>query len=260
MYYDHEEFEGRAEYPGFDPIDSATGSHQQGSDCDAYSHGTHVASLAAGRVYGAAKKARIYSVRVLYCASSTPWSITISGINYAVEKATETGRPSVISMSVGGGYTHSVNLAVANAVNGNEDLGIPGVTVVVSAGNNQISACRVSPASTPEAITVGSSTRTNRLSYFTNYGSCVDIFAPGSNIYGASRDCTTCYRYTSGTSAAAPLVSGVVAVLLGRQPQLTPAEVYQLVIEHSIKNVFYNLYTTPNRLLHVPGKLTVYVL
>ena len=78
-------FEGRAEYPGFDPVDSATGSNQQGRDC--HGHGTHVASLAAGRVYGAAKKARIYSVRVLNCYGGTPWSIIISGINYAVQKA-----------------------------------------------------------------------------------------------------------------------------------------------------------------------------
>ena len=262
MYYDHEEFEGRAEYPGFDPVDSATGSYQQGSDCDG--HGTHVASLAAGRVYGAAKKTRIYSVRVLNCYGSGSLSTIISGINYAAEKASETGRPSIISMSLGGPYSHSLNLAVANAVNGNEDLGIPGVTVVVAAGNSYFSdACNYSPASTPEAITVGSSTIENQLSYFTNIGPCVDIFAPGSDIYAASLDCTTCYTYLSGTSMATPLVSGVIAIMLGRQPQLTPAEVYQLMIDNSIKDglnfsaaPFYaSLENTVNRLLHIQGKL-----
>ena len=262
MYYEHDEFEGRAEYPGFDPVDSATGSNEQGSDCRG--HGTHVASLAAGRVYGAAKKARIYSVRVLSCYGGAPWSTVVSGINYAVEKASETGRPSVISMSLGGPYSRSLNLAVANAVNGNEDLGIPGVTVVVSAGNTYFSdACNRSPASTPEAITVGSSTIENQLSYFTNIGPCIDIFAPGSDIYAASYSCETCYTYKSGTSMATPLVSGVVAIMLGRQPQLTLAEVHQLMIDNSIKDSlnFSNnhilLDTTPNRLLHIQGKLTV---
>ena len=261
MYYEHEEFEGRAKYPGFDPVDSATGSNEQGSDCRG--HGTHVASLAAGRVYGAAKKARIYSVRVLDCYGGAPWSVIINGINYAVEKASETGRPSVISMSLDSRYALSVNLAIANAVNGNEDLGIPGVTVVVSAGDNYFSdACDYSPASTPEAITVGSSTIENQLSSVTNIGSCIDIFAPGSDIYAASLICRTCYTYKSGTSMATPLVSGVVAIMLGRQPQLTPAEVQQLVIDNSIKdslnfNNDYSLDTTPNKLLHIQGKLTV---
>ena len=256
MYYEHEEFEGRAEYPGFDPVDNVTDSYEQGSDC--HGHGTHVASLAAGRVYGAAKKARIYSVRVIKCYGGGPWSIVVSGINYAVEKASETGRPSVISMSLGGRYTHSVNLAVANAANG-----IPGVTVVASAGNYFSDACNRSPASTPEAITVGSSTIENQLSYFTNIGPCIDIFAPGSYIYAASYSCETCYTYKSGTSMAAPLVSGVVAIMLGRQPQLTPAEVHQLMIDNSIKDSlnFSNnhilLDTTPNRLLHIQGKLAV---
>ena len=257
MYYEHEEFEGRAEYPGFDPVDSATGSNEQGSDCQG--HGTHVASLAAGRVYGAAKKARIYSVRVLNCYGSGRLSTIISGINYATEKASETGRPSVISMPLGDPYSHSLNLAVANAVNG-----IPGVTVVAAAGSSSSyfsDACNYSPASAPEAITVGSSAGTNQLSYFTNIGPCIDIFAPGSYIYAASLDCTTCYTYKSGTSMATSLVSGVVAIMLGMQPQLTPAEVYQLVIDNSIKDFlnfdYYLLDSTPNRLLHIQGKLYV---
>ena len=146
---------------------------------------------------------------------------------------------------------------------GNEDLGIPGVTVVAAAGNGYFSdACNYSPASAPEAITVGSSTIENQLSYFTNIGPCVDIFAPGSNIYAASHSCETCYTYKSGTSMATSLVSGVVAIMLGKQPQLTPAEVHQLVIDNSIKDFLnfdydYLVDTTPNRLLHIQGKLTV---
>ena len=258
--YNHEEFEGRAKYPGFDPIDIATGSNLQGHDC--HGHGTHVASLAAGHVYGAAKKARIYSVRVLDCYNYGSWSRIINGINLAVQKASETGRSSVISMSLGGGYVYAANMAVAKAVYGNGSLDIPGVPVVVAAHDYFSDACNYSPGSTPEAITVGSSTRTNQLSSFTNGGPCVDIIAPGSDIYAASLDCTTCYTYKSGTSMATPLVSGAVAIMLGRQPQLTALEVNELVIRDSIKDALdfstYDLIlrsTTPNRLLHIPSKL-----
>ena len=267
MRYDHEDFGERAEYPGFDPVDDYNImigydlDLQNGSDC--HGHGTHVASLAAGRVYGAAKKATIYSVRVLDCYGGAPWSVIINGINYAAEKANETRRPSIISMSLGGGYTHSVNLAVANAVNGNEDM--PGVTVVAAAGNSFFrDACWYSPASAPEAITVGSSTINNELSYFTNVGPCVDIFAPGSDIYAASYSCETCYTYKSGTSMATPIVSGGIALMLEKHPWLTPSDVYKLLIHDSTKDAlnFTHPYdylslldSTPNRLLHMPSKL-----
>ena len=263
MYYEHEDFEGRAKYPGFDPVDDYYGEMQNGSDC--HFHGTHVASLAAGRVYGAAKKATIYSVRVLGCFGGAPTSVVINGINYAAEKANETRRPSIISMSLGGGYSPSENLAIANAVNGDKDRGIPGVTVVVAAGNSYFrDACWYSPASAPEAITVGSSTRNNTLSDFTNVGSCVDIFAPGSNIEGASLECPTCNITVSGTSMATPIVSGGIAVMLGKHPWLTPSEVYDLLIHRSTKDAlnFTHPYdylglldSTPNRLLHIPSKL-----
>ena len=260
MYYEHEEFEGRAGYPGFDAIDSVTGSNEQGHDC--HGHGTHVASLAAGRIYGAAKKARIFSVRVLNCNGRGASSITLSGINYAAQKARETGRPSVISMSLSGPIAIATNMAVANAVNG-----IPGVPVVVSASNRHGSACRRSPASTPEAITVGASTIENHLPFFTNVGPCVDIFAPGDHIYAASYSCTSCYTYKSGTSMSAPLVSGAVAIMLGRQPQLTALEINELVVRESIKDALnFSTYdsssryigSTPNRLLYIRGKLHNY--
>ena len=266
MYYDHDEFEGRVRYPGFDPVDNATGSDQQGQDC--HGHGTHVASLAAGQIYGAAKKARIYSVRVLNCNGKGPSSTAISGINYAIQKARETGRPSVISMSLGGYYTYSVDMAIANAVNGNASLGIPGVPIVIAAGNCHDSACWCSLASTPEAIIVGASTISNQLPYFTNVGPCVDIFAPGTDIYAASYLCTTCYTYKSGTSMSTSLVSGAVAIMLGRQPQLTALEVHELVIRDSIEDALnfstYDIYSpyigsTPNKLLHIQGKLHIHV-
>ena len=257
MYYEHEEFEGRAEYPGYDPIDSSTGSNQQGSDCNG--HGTHVASLAAGRISGSAKKARIFSVRVLDCSGSAPWSTVISGINFAVEKANETGQPSIISMSLGGFYTLSVDIATENAVNGNEALGMPGVPVVVAAGNSGDDACFYSPASTSVAITVGASTIQNQLPSFTNTGPCVDIFAPGDSIYAASYLCSTCFVHLSGTSMSTPLTSGVIAIMLGIEPLLTPSEIHQLMIDNSVMNALdfstvFVVSNTPNRLLHIAGE------
>lgn len=252
--YEHEEFEGRAEYPGYDAVDAATGSTQRGLDC--HGHGTHVASLAAGSVYGAAKKAKVYSMRVLGCDNASPWSTVISGLNYAVQKASETGRPSVISMSLGGFYAQTVDLATRRTISG--DSGTRGVPVVVAAGNSQADACDSSPASTPTAITVGGTASQNLLYTYTNEGPCVDIFAPGSYVYGASKTCSTCYKYLSGTSMAAPIVSGVVAILLGRQPLLTPAQVHQFVIDSSVKDALdfgALLLDTPNRRLHIAGEV-----
>ena len=253
MNYNHSEFEGRAEYSGFDPVDDATGSNEKGFDCSSDGHGTHVASLAAGRVYGVAKRARIFSVRVLECDGNVRSSIVISGINYAVQKANETGQPSVISMSLSTSYSESVNMATKNAILG-------GVPVVVSAGDDNDDACDYSPANVSQAITVGSSTIENQPSSFTNGGSCVDIFAPGTDIKGASSICTTCYQYLNGTSMATPLVSGVVAIILEWRPKMTPSQVKDFILRHAVLDSLdfstFDFAETPNKLLHIPaGKL-----
>ena len=231
-------------------MDSATGSTQQGADCNG--HGTHVASLAAGKGYGVAKKVQVYSVRVLGCGSTAPWSYIIDGINYAAQQANQFNRSSIISMSIGGGYSLSVDLAVQNAVN---SYGIP---VVVAAGNDNIDACTRSPASTAAAITVGGTAYGDNMYFYSNGGSCVDIFAPGESILAASYTCPTCTTTYSGTSMATPIVSGAIAILLETSPHLTPAQIHQNLVTASTKDAidFHRLAdnirnSTANKLLYI---------
>lgn len=230
------------------------GSNQRGADC--HGHGTHVASLAVG-TYGVARNAKVYSVRVLDCTNVAPWSYVIDGIDYATRHANKSGRSSVISISIGGPSSPTVNAAVKNAV-------AAGVPVVVAAGNSNADACLMSPAGAPEAITVGGTANGDGIYHYSNGGSCIDIFAPGTSILGASYMCAYafCTLYRSGTSMAAPLVSGVVATLLGRNPSLTPGQVNHTLITTSTKDAL-NLRrlpddieaVTPNRLLYIAGSI-----
>ena len=158
-------------------------------------------------------------------------------------------------MSLGGSYTSSVNVVLSNIVN----VGIP---IVAAAGNNRGNACYRSPASAPGVITVASSARGDDVSSFTNGGSCVNIFAPGSDVIGADYSCNscTCTKTLSGTSMATPLVSGAIALYLQEQPLLTPVEITQKLTEDALKYVLnYNNLPfslrdiTANCLLHITG-------
>ena len=214
--YNHEEFEGRAKYSGYDPTDVINNANQRGADC--HGHGTHVSSLAGGKTYGAAKKARIYSVRVLNCNNAGPWSGVLNGIDHVSQVIAERGRPAVVSMSLSGSFQR----AVTNAV---QTLHSEGVVIVVAAGNGFEDACGRTPASSTYAITVGGSANGDGIYSFTNYGRCVDIFAPGSSIRGADHTCVSCSKVISGTSMSTPLVSGVAAIHLQREPRLSPTSV-----------------------------------
>ena len=252
ILYNHEEFGNRAKFSGYDPMDDFLNETWRGGDCQG--HGTHVASNAAGVKYGVAKKATVYSVRVLNCNNRGPWSVILSGMDHAMQVIAERRRPAIVSMSLSGRYTRSVNEAA-------ETLYSSGIPVVVSAGNNDLDACGYSPASAPNATTVGGSANGDGLFSITNYGSCVDIFAPGADIVGASHQCPDCSRVGSGTSFAAPLVSGAVALLLQRNPLLTPGEIFTELVSLSTNNTL-NFSTipapyresTPNRALYIPGK------
>lgn len=253
--YDHGEFESRAKYPGRDPTDEFERPRvrQRGRDCDG--HGTHVASLAAGRTRGSAPKAIVYSVRVLDCSGSAPWSLIVDGINYAVEQIKAKRRPAVISMSLGGDASRAMDDAISRTYS----MGVP---VVVAAGNERDDACDYSPSRSQYAITVGGTARGDVLYDFSNGGSCVDIFAPGQSIPGADYNCNSCSVTFSGTSMSTPFVSGVVAILLQRQSGLTPQQVKDKLINDALKDVITfsrfrrNLRrSSPNRLLHINCEL-----
>ena len=248
------EFEGRARYSGKDPIDEYFNTNQTGLDC--HGHGTHVASLAGGKTFGAAKKSNLYSVRVLNCNGGAPWSVIMDGLNHVAELVNGTDQPAIISMSLGGLYSVAMDDLVTAIV----QAGIP---VVAAAGNEGQDACSTSPASNSLAITVGASKEGAGMYSYSNGGSCVDIIAPGMDVPGASWLCDTCNISLTGTSMAAPLVSGVAAIYLSLQPLLTPSKVKQILLDESCKNILnFNDWRlicsqklkTPNRLLHIIGK------
>ncbi|XP_019861678.1 PREDICTED: uncharacterized protein LOC109590199 [Amphimedon queenslandica] len=222
-------FGGRAKYPGYDPIDNYNDTNLEGRDC--HGHGTHIASLAVGNVSGLARCATVYSVRVLDCNGRGPYSVVIDGLNYAASKVRMTRRPSVILMSLGGSFSSSLNQVVTNVVN-------QGIPVVTSAGNGRGNACTKSPASNPGAITVGSTLIGDYINFNTNAGPCVDILAPGAFVTAASHTCSTCSctKVVSGTSVAAALVSGAVALLLEKDPLLSPANISDELKENCLKN------------------------
>lgn len=200
------------------------------NDCNG--HGTHVAGTIAGTTYGVAKSATVIPVKVLNCSGSGTNLSVVAGINWIV--STHTGGPAVINLSVGGSFDSSINNAVLNATNA-------GFVVVVAAGNETADACTKSPASAATAITVSAVDSTNTFASFSNYGTCVDIAAPGVSIKSDYINSTTATATLSGTSMASPHVAGVVARLLQTNPARTPAQIASdlnsLSIKGSLKNV-----------------------
>ncbi|HEY4582077.1 MAG TPA: S8 family serine peptidase [Lysobacter sp.] len=204
----HAEFSGRM-LSGYSAINDGRGS----TDCNG--HGTHVAGTVGGTTYGVAKSVRLVPVRVLGCNGSGTNSGVIAGIDWVRSNHV---KPAVANMSLGGGASSAVDTAVNNLANA-------GVTVVVAAGNDSSNACNYSPARASGAITVGSTTSTDARSSFSNYGSCLDLFAPGSSIKSAWYTGTSATNTISGTSMASPHVAGAAALYLQRVPSATPSQV-----------------------------------
>jgi subtilisin family serine protease len=194
----HAEFGGRASI-GRDTV----GDGQNGNDCNG--HGTHVAGTIGGTNYGVAKGVSIVAVRVLNCSGSGTWSGVIAGIDWVTQNHTS-GR-AVANMSLGGGANSAVDQAVRNSI-------ADGVFYAVAAGNSNANACNYSPARTAEAATVGATTSSDALASYSNFGTCVDINAPGSGITSAWIGSNSATNTISGTSMATPHVAGAAALYL----------------------------------------------
>ena len=233
----HEEFAGRVE-PGYTAINDGYGTE------DCAGHGSHTASLIGGKTYGVAKNVRLVSVRVLNCSNSNSSSASLyPAIDWMVEHH-QVGVPAVVNMSVGMPSSAAFNEATRKLI-------ADGMIVVGAAGNQNRDACLYSPASEQSVISVGAVDKTELRASYSNYGSCVDIFAPGSDVVGAWFGATNVYRSSSGTSNAAPIVSGIVATILQRNPLLNQQQVEQLLIANSTQNVLFNIGTaSPNRLAY----------
>jgi subtilisin family serine protease len=230
----HTQFGGRVS-GGATYINDGRGTN----DCNG--HGTHVAGTVGGSTYGVAKAVRLHPVRVLSCSGSGSTSGVISGVNWVANNRV---LPAVANMSLGGGASSSLDSAVNGAINRS-------VTFVVAAGNSSANACNYSPSRVAAAITVGSTTSSDSRSSFSNYGTCLDIFAPGSSITSAWSTSNTATRTISGTSMASPHVAGVAALYLATHTSASPATVRNAIVNAATTNVLTSIGSgSPNRLLY----------
>jgi subtilisin family serine protease len=229
----HSDFGGRARH-GRDTVNN----DNDATDCNG--HGTHVAGTVGGNSYGVAKGVNLVAVRVLDCSGSGTTAGVVAGIDWVTANAV---KPAVANMSLGGGASTSLDNAVTNSINS-------GVTYAIAAGNDNANACNYSPARVPSAITVGATTNTDARASYSNYGTCLDIFAPGSSITSAWYTSTTASNTISGTSMATPHVTGAAALVLAGSPGSTPAQVTSALTTAATPNVVTSPGTgSPNRLL-----------
>jgi len=193
---------------------------------DGNGHGTHTAGTAVGHTFGIATSARIIAVKVLSDQGSGPWSDIISGVNYAYNQFKSTRRPSIATMSLSGIRSAAIDTAVRMAISG-------GLHFTIAAGNNAKDASSYSPADVVPANTIGAIDNTNKMAIFSNFGSLVDVFAPGVNILSAYIGSTTATARLSGTSMATPYVAGILAVALGKYGQVSPASLSSSLKRHA---------------------------
>ena len=230
----HNEFTGRMG-SGADFVGDGNGTN----DCNG--HGTHVAGTTGGTTYGVAKGVTIHPVRVLNCQGSGTTSGVIAGVNWVTANHASSA---VANMSLGGGVSTALDNAVANSISS-------GVSYAIAAGNSNANACNFSPARVATANTVGSTTSSDARSSFSNYGTCLDIFAPGSSITSAWNTSDTATNTISGTSMATPHVAGVIALYLDANSSASPAAVTSALVSNATPNKVTNPGSgSPNRLLY----------
>jgi subtilisin family serine protease len=232
----HDDFGGRAS-SGFDAIDG-------GAADDCHGHGTHVAGTVGGTTYGVAKNVTIKAVRVLDCGGSGSTAEVVAGIDW-VTGDHDPGEPAVANMSLGGSADNVLDQAVRDSI-------ADGVSYAIAAGNGDpifgfpLDACTQSPARVPEAMTIGATTKQDEAASFSNYGECIDWFAPGVNITSAWIGGANATNRISGTSMATPHTTGVAALFLQGNPSATPAQVRSALFRKTTKDVVTGTPQTPN--------------
>ncbi|MEV0213424.1 S8 family serine peptidase [Micromonospora sp. NPDC050695] len=237
--FSHNDFGGRAT-SGYDAVDG-------GSADDCNGHGTHVAGTVGGSSYGVAKGVQLVGVRVLDCSGSGTIAGVVAGVDWVTANAI---KPAVANMSLGGSANSSLDTAIGSSINS-------GVTYAVAAGNGNTlgvrqNACNYSPARVASAITVGATQNNDAAASFSNFGTCVDILAPGVNITSAWYSGDSATNTISGTSMASPHVAGAAALALSANPSWTPQQARDYLVGNSTPNVVTNVGTgTPNQLLYV---------
>ena len=235
IFAGHSDFGGR--------VAAGFSSFSDGGSADCNGHGTHVAGVIGGATYGVAKSATLVPVRVLDCDGSGSIGTLLAGLDWILEQQATSPRPSVVNMSLGGEKSSALDAEVNRLI-------VAGLTTVVAAGNLGQDACGTSPARVPAALTVGASDETDQRAAYSNFGPCVDLFAPGSNILSAWHSSPTAAATGTGTSAAAPFAAGVAALTLEKYPSASPAAVTQTVLSTATLDVVGNAGEgSPNRLL-----------
>ena len=232
--FTHTDFGGRAS-KGIDEVTSG------GTAADCNGHGTHVSGTVGGAIYGIAKNVRLVAVRVLNCQGSGTTSGVIAGIDWVTANRVP---PAAANMSLGGGFSATLNQAVARST-------AAGITYAVAAGNSSANACNSSPSSEASAITVGATDINDGFASFSNFGSCVDISAPGVNITSDWYSSNTATNTISGTSMASPHVAGAAALYLSANPSATPAQVSTALTSNATSGAISGMPAgTVNRLLY----------
>ncbi|MEE6495672.1 hypothetical protein FKM82_002109 [Ascaphus truei] len=256
----HREIEGKVFVTDFEnvPEEDGTRFYRQASKCE--SHATHMAGVVSGRDAGVARGVNVRSLRVLNCQGKGTVSGGLTGLEFIRKTLIDQPySPLIVLIPFVGGYSQTINAASRALVRS-------GVVIIAAAGNYKDDACLYSPASEPEVITVGATNYQDQPvtmgALGTNFGNCVDIFAPGDDIVGASSDCSTCFTSKSGTSQAAAHVAGIAAMILNSKTDLTVSELRQRLIHFSTKNVINDAWfpedqrlITPNRVAGLPLKL-----
>lgn len=235
LHYTHAEFGGRASF-GYDAFGG------DGSDCNG--HGTHVGGTVGGSTYGVAKAVKLVAVRVLDCGGSGSWSGVIAGMDWVTANRK---LPAVANLSLGGGANSSVDAATQRMIDS-------GVATAVAAGNGNMGgvaqdACKYSPARVADAMTIGATDSTDTKTSWSNYGNCVDWFAPGRSITSAWHTGDTATNTISGTSMATPHVAGVAALYLQSNPGASNLQVRNALYDLTTKGIVKSSKTANNHLL-----------